>query len=278
MAAVFVRIYGELNDFLPRAWRHETLVYPLRSPGSAKDMIEALGVPHTEIDLIVVNNVPVTFGYGVTDGDRVAVYPRFRALALEGVTRLAPPSSIDARFVADVHLGRLAAYLRIAGFDTVYRNDFEDKEIISIAARENRTVLTRDVAILKHNAVERGYFLRNIQPARQLVEVLQQFGLAGCAAPFTRCVHCNSALHDVAKEDIVHMLPPRTREHYLDFAKCQGCERIYWQGSHYTRMQEFLDRAFAIATKGDYALAPELNNQPDIGSEMVNPAEADGGR
>jgi uncharacterized protein len=248
--SVSVRFYGELNDFLPAAHRQATLVCGLESSASVKDLVEALGVPHPEIDLLVVNGRTVDFACRVRDGDRVAAYPPFRALDLDADARLGPPAQIEPRFVADVHLGRLAAYLRLAGLDTVYRNDYRDDEIVATSASEDRTLLTRDVGVLKHRMVTRGYFVRETRPARQLVEVLRRFDLVTRARPFTRCLRCNGRLQAVPKDEVEHLLPPRTREHYREFSRCPACDRIYWQGSHYTQMKLFLDKAFAVAASG----------------------------
>jgi len=242
-----VRFYGALNDFLPAARRQATLVCAFQSRSSVKDLVEALGVPHPEIDLLVVNGRVVDFTYLVCDGDRVAVYPAFGAFDLGDAARLGPAPQAEPRLVADVHLGRLAAYLRLAGLDTKYRNDYPDGEIAAISAVEDRTLLTRDVGLLKRRLVTRGYFLRETQPARQLVEVLRRFQLVPHAVPFTRCLRCNSRLHVVPKERVQHLLPERTREHYNQFARCPACARFYWQGSHYWRMSLFLETAFAAA-------------------------------
>jgi uncharacterized protein with PIN domain/sulfur carrier protein ThiS len=242
-----VRVYGQLNDFLPGAWRQEALVCRLNGPTSVKDLIESLGVPHPEIDLVVVNGRPVDFDYGVLDDDRVAVYPRFRSIDIDEACRVGSPLQADTRFVADVHLGRLTAYLRLAGFDAEYRNDYSDHELVAISALGQRTLLTRDVGLLKHRSVIRGYFVRATQPAQQLVEILRAFDLVGRAAPFTRCVRCNSLLRAVPKDRVAHLLPPRTREHYQEFSRCPTCERIFWRGSHYSRMSAFLDMAFTAA-------------------------------
>jgi uncharacterized protein with PIN domain len=244
--SVSVRFYGSLNDFLPPARRQSTLVCEVDSP-SIKDLVEALGVPHPEIDLLVVDGQPVDFGYRVRDGDRVAVYPRIRTFDLGDTVRLQPRAQSEPRFIADVHLGRLAAYLRLAGFDAKYRNDYSDDEIAAISAQEDRVVLTRDVGVLKHGIVKRGYFVRETQPARQLVEALRYFNLVAIAAPFTRCIRCNSRLHPVAKDSVRDLLPPRTREHYQEFSRCATCARVYWQGSHYSRMKLLIETAFAAA-------------------------------
>jgi hypothetical protein len=154
--SVSVRFYGELNDFLPAAHRQATLICGLENSTSIKDLVETLGVPHPEIDLLVVNGRTVDFACRVRDGDRLAVYPPFRAFDLDADARLGPSPQAEPSFVADVHLGRLAAYLRLAGFDTAYRNDYPDHELVSTSASEDRTLLTRDVGVLKHLLVTRG--------------------------------------------------------------------------------------------------------------------------
>jgi uncharacterized protein len=244
-----VRFYGSLNDFLPAACRQATFVCAFDSSPSVKDIVEALGVPHPEIDLLVVDGQSVDFGYRLRDGDRVAVFPPIRAFDLGETVRLRPPPQPEPRFIADVHLGRLTAYLRLAGFDSKYRNDYSDDEIVAISASEDRVLLTRDVGVLKHRIVTRGYFVRETQPARQLIEVLHHFDLVTGAAPFTRCLRCNSRLHVVAKDPVQHLLPARTRERYREFSRCPTCSRIYWQGSHYSRMRLFIDTALAAAMR-----------------------------
>jgi uncharacterized protein len=242
-----VRFYGSLNDFLPAGRRQSTLICAFVSSPSVKDLVEALGVPHPEIDLLVVNGQSVDFSYRLSDGDRVAVYPLIRAFDLGDTARLQPPPQTEPRFIADVQLGRLTAYLRLAGFDTKYRNDYPDNEIVARSASEDRALLTRDIGVLKHGVVRRGYFLRETQPVRQLVEVLGHFDLVTRARPFTRCLRCNSRLRGVPKDCVQHLLPARTRECYREFSRCPTCSRIYWQGSHYTRMQLFIETAFAAA-------------------------------
>jgi uncharacterized protein len=244
-----VRFYGSLNDFLPPARRQSTLVCAFGDSPSVKDLIEALGIPHPEIDLVVVDGQPVDFGFRVRDGHRIAVYPEISALDPGDAVRLRPAPQAEPRFVADVHLGRLAAYLRLSGFDTKYRNDYPDEEIVAISASEDRVLLTRDVGVLKHGIVRRGYCLRETQPARQLVEVLRRFDLVAAAVPFSRCVRCNSRLGVVAKNRVDHLLPPRTRQYFREFSQCPTCQRLYWQGSHHARMRLFLDAAFDAAVR-----------------------------
>jgi uncharacterized protein with PIN domain len=248
-----IRFYGSLNDFLPAANRQSTLVCAFNGSPSVKDFVEALGVPHPEIDLLVVDGQSVDFSYRVRGGDRVAVYPLIRTFDPGETARLRPAPQADPRFVADVHLGRLVAYLRLAGFDVAYRTDYSDEQLVAISASEDRVLLTRDVGALKHAIVLRGYFLRETQPAGQLIEVLRHFDLVTVATPFTRCLRCNSRLHVVAKDRVQHLLPARTREYYREFSRCPTCGRIYWQGSHYSRMKLFIETAFAAAMRASFS-------------------------
>lgn len=218
-----------------------TTGYAFDVSGSVKDMIEAMGVPHTEVDLILANGEPVDFAYLVRDGDRISVYPGFQSLDISPVLRLRPVPLRELRFAADAHLGRLAAYLRMLGFDTLYQRDYADEELAKVAAAERRMVLTRDRGLLKRNVVLRGYCLRETIPARQLVEVLQRFDLIPSIAPFRRCMHCNTLLRPASKESVVDRLLPETKRYYGEFYRCPLCDRIYWKGSHYRRMQRFID-------------------------------------
>lgn len=240
-----VRFYSELNEFVA-AWRRgRTTSYDFEVSGSVKDLIEALGVPHTEVDLVLANGESVDFSYRVKDGDRISVYPPFEAMDISPLLRLRPQPLRDLRFVADGHLGRLAAYLRMAGFDTVYRNDYQDEELASISASEKRILLTRDRGLLKRTVVTRGYCVRATNSREQFAEVLQRFDLAGLVTPFRRCVHCNELLQPTRKELITRRLQPETKLHYEEFSTCPACHRVYWKGSHYRRMLQLIDSVIA---------------------------------
>jgi len=235
-----VRFYSELNDFVAPWRRGRTTGYAFDVSGSIKDLIEALGVPHTEVDLVLANGQSVDFSYRVKDGDRISVYPRFEAMDISPLSRLRPRPLRDLRFVADTHLGRLAAYLRMVGFDTAYRRDLGDHELAQISARENRILLTRDRGLLKRNLVTRGYCVRTTIPRDQLREVIERFDLATMVTPFRRCVHCNELLHPAPKEQIAERLQAETRQYFEEFSTCPVCHRIYWKGSHYRRMQRLI--------------------------------------
>ncbi len=236
-----VRFYAELNDFLPPGRRGRMTAYSFEVSGSVKDMIEALGVPHTEVDLILVNGVSEDFSYRVRDGDRISVYPVFEAIDISPLVRLRPQPLREPRFVADTHLGRLAAYLRMLGFDTVYRADAPDEELAQMATNEGRILLTRDRGLLKRSAVTRGYCVRTTNPREQLAEVVERFDLSGSIAAFRRCVHCNAVLQAIPKEAISDRLQPETKQYYDEFHICPECGRIYWKGSHYRRMRRFIE-------------------------------------
>ena len=239
------RFYEELNDFLPPDKRKRSFAHNFAGTPSVKDSIESIGVPHSEIDLILVNGESVDFKFRLEGGERVAVYPVFERFDISPLLRLRPRPLRNPRFILDVHLGKLARYLRLLGFDTLYRNDYEDATIIAISVAQQRIILTRDVGLLKHGSVTRGYWVRGTRPKRQLQEIIQVFYLNRCLAPFSRCIACNGELDSVAKETVLYRLPPRTREHFDEFYECRGCARIYWAGSHYDRMREWINDLLA---------------------------------
>lgn len=237
---VTVRFYEELNDFLPPGQRKTAFVCRYKQKGSVKDLIESLGVPHTEIDLILVNGNSVDFNYLVGEGDRISVYPRFESLDISPVIRLRPAPLRVTRFVLDSHLGRLAAYLRMLGFDTLYRNDYDDPTLVRLSVDEQRILLTSDRGLLMRKQVTRGYYVRERQPKKQLLEVLSRFDLFKAQQPFTRCMHCNGEIEPASKDAIASHLMPKTRTLYHEFWQCKDCQKVYWKGSHYRRMQQLI--------------------------------------
>ena len=239
---IHFRFYGDLNDFpLPRR-RGREFARAGAAGASAKDAIEACGVPHVEIDLILIDGEPRDFGTILRDGDRVSVYPAFELAGAEKGIRLPPPLPRPARFALDNHLGRLAARLRLLGFDTLYRNDWPDGELAAIAAMEERILLSRDVGLLKRKAVTRGAWVRTTRPDEQAAEVLSRFGLADRCEPFQRCLRCNAALAECGKEEVAHLVPPRSRAAFTEFRRCPGCGRVFWPGSHYPALLRLVNR------------------------------------
>lgn len=232
------RFYEELNDFLAPERRRVSFLHAFAGTPAVKDPIEALGVPHTEVDLVLVDGESVPFSHRLRGGERVAVYPMFEAFDIGPVARVRLRPLREPRFVLDVHLGRLAAYLRLLGFDTLYRNDYEDAEIARIALREHRIVLTRDIGLLKHNAVSHGAFLRETKPMRQVREVLDRFQLDGLLHPFTRCSLCNGRVILIDKAEIRDEVPVKVWDFCEEFSRCQSCHRLFWPGGQYLRMKQ----------------------------------------
>lgn len=229
--------YDELNDFLPRRQRQRPCYRHFDWRGSVKDMIESQGIPHAEIELLLVNGRSVDFSYIVRHEDVIEAFPRFEAVDHPQKVRLRPPLNPHAlAFVLDTHLGRLAAYLRMMGFDTLYRNDFPDDELAQISANEGRVLLTRDVGLLKRGIVVYGYFVRELKPKRRLIEIMQRFDLASSSTPFKYCMKCNGLLHPVEKDAVLSSLPPNTADFYEVFHQCDRCQQVYWKGAHYERM------------------------------------------
>ncbi|MEW5985927.1 MAG: Mut7-C RNAse domain-containing protein [Chloroflexota bacterium] len=242
MNQVTLRFYAELNDFLPHRWRQAAFVHEFKGRPSVKDLLEAVGAPHTEIDLILVNGESVDFSYAVQDGDQISVYPVFESLDIGPVVRVRPRPLRESCFVLDTHLGKLATYLRLLGFDTLYRNSYGDVELALISSQEQRILLTKDRDLLKRRMVTHGYYVRASRPSEQLVEVLRRFDLFGATSPFRRCLRCNGLLRPATKESLDGRLPPHTEQYYDEFFSCRECSQVYWKGSHYQRMRQFIER------------------------------------
>ncbi|MEJ2354024.1 MAG: Mut7-C RNAse domain-containing protein [Anaerolineales bacterium] len=242
MTKASFRFHAELNHFLPASRKNTRFLVNLDGHPSVKDSIEALGVPHTEVDAIVVNDTSVDFSYQIQDGDDFQVYPASLTPEASPLTHLQPGQPRRPRFVLDTHLGKLATYLRMLGFDALYQNDYSDEDLAEISQTEDRYLLTRDRGLLKRSSVTRGYCPRSTNSRQQLVEVLQRYNLFEAIGPFQRCMHCNGTLESVSKEEILDRLEPETKKYYQDFFRCTRCRRIYWKGSHYQRMRKFIEQ------------------------------------
>ncbi len=234
--SVTIRFYQELNDFLPEKKKEKPYKINFSGKNTIKDLIEAEGVPHVEIDLILVNGISVDFKYYPQKDDRISVYPEFELLDISPITRLRPLPLRTTRFIADANLSRLSRYLRMLGFDTRFDSNSDDPEIIDIAAIEKRIILTRDLGLLKNSKARRGYFIRSQIPDKQIREVVQKFSLKNSCKPFTRCIACNGEIYPANKKDIIDLLPDQTAKAFVEFFQCRNCKRIYWKGSHYEKM------------------------------------------
>jgi hypothetical protein len=240
MVTATFRFYEELNDFLAPERRRREFTVPCARAATTKHMIEALGVPHTEVELILVNGVSVGFGTLLHEGDRVAVYPKFEAFDITPLLRLREQPLRETRFVADTHLGSLAYLLRMMGFDTLYDNGFADDEIARIAVAEGRIVLTRDRDLLKRRSITHGCYVHAVRPQQQLREIIDRLQLARSARPCKLCPHCNTTLRPVPKAQVEEQLPPAVRERYQRFSICEVCGRVFWEGEHWEGLQALL--------------------------------------
>lgn len=236
-----MRFYAELQDFLDGGDDPAQVAREFDVPGSVKDMIESCGVPHTEVDLIIVNGESVGFDYLVQEGDHVSVYPVFESFDIAPVVKVRAEPLRETRFVADVHLGRLARYLRLLGFDTLFGNDWDDDVLAGISSGEGRILLTRDVELLKRSVVTHGYYVRSDDPRGQVVEVTRRFHLDQDLHPYSRCMVCNGPVSDVDKSEVKHLVPPRTRDRFDHYSRCAECGRVYWRGSHHSALQDIVD-------------------------------------
>lgn len=247
MAQATFRFYEELNDFLAPELRKTTFTHAFDRRASVKDMIESFGVPHTEVDLILVNGNSVDFHYIVGDEDRISVYPVFESLDISPLVRLRPKPLRHPKFVVDTNLGRLARYLRLLGLDCLYRNNFQDDELARLSSEQNRVLLTRDRALLQRKIITHGYFVRETTPRLQVREVLLRFDLRRLLTPFTRCTRCNGTIETVEKHVIENRLEPKTRKYFDQFRMCRDCGQVYWKGSHHVRAQRLVEELSAVS-------------------------------
>lgn len=260
--SVEIRVYAELNDLLPPQSRYAVLSRPVRPHQTVKDVVEAAGIPHTEIDLLLVNGTSVDFGHHPRPGDRLAVYPMFESLDIAALTRVRPRPLREPRMLADVNLGGLARLLRLMGLDVRCEFDADDARLAAISVSDHRILLTRDRGLLARRIVTHGVLVRADHPIEQIVEVIARLDLADCLAPLTRCLRCGALLAEVAKDEVIDRLPPLTRRYHDTFRRCTSCGRIYWAGTHQQRLDELVARITAEVRRvsrpqGDRAPATE---------------------
>ncbi|WP_256335480.1 Mut7-C ubiquitin/RNAse domain-containing protein [Halanaerobium congolense] len=243
-----LRFYGYLNKFIDPEQKNLQLVdqryylHHYRGRQTIKDRIESLGIPHPEVALILRNSQAIDFSYLVQPGDFFSVYPHLYNLKLPTAKSLLPKYPAKPKFILDVHLGKLARYLRRFGFDTAYRNDYQDQEIVEQAVRDKRIILSRDLGLLMRKKVKWAKFIWHDDPQVQLKEVFLRFNLDQYyPGQESRCVNCNSKLIEIKKEEIIERLEPKTKKYFEKFKYCQQCDKIYWKGSHFEETEELLD-------------------------------------
>lgn len=241
---IFLRFYHDLNGFLVPAQRNRVVTFEVMQSTTVKDLIESLGVPHTEVDLILINGESKGFDSILKHQDRVSVYPMFMNFDISSVTLLRPQAlgkttKQPLKFVVDVNLGKLAHFLRMLGFDVLFDRRLEsDAELAFISAQENRILLTRDVGLLKRKNVVFGYYVRSQHPKEQTLEILRRYDLVNFIQLCSRCLECNTPIQPIAKELVLDQLPPLVAEFYADFFICPQCRKIYWEGTHFKHMKE----------------------------------------
>lgn len=202
-------------------------------------------MPHTEVDLILVNGVSVDFGYILQDGDRISVYPVFESLDIRDVTHLREIPLRETRFIADVNIGDIVKHMRALGLDVYCDPTLSPRDIIRISRAEKRTILTKSRKLLKRREVIRGIFIRSGTIVEQIRGIIDFLSLRKAITPFSRCLKCNSPLIRVTKESVLDRIPPKAREFYDEYSYCDGCDRIYWQGTHFARIKKLVDEILA---------------------------------
>ena len=236
--SVQLTFHGDLSFFLRS--KVATIERWLSERRSVKDIIEACGVPHTEIDLILVDGCPVDFSQVVGSEVRLDIFP-----TEAGRITSFPENRLQVRnirsFVADGHLGKLVRDLRLLGIDVVYDRAAEDRQLVRVASQESRALLTRDRRLLMHSAVRHGYYLRSQSSLEQTIAVLRRFTLDSVLAPFTRCLRCNAILEPAKKQEVMGQLEPLTKIYYEEFRRCRGCGQVYWSGSHFKKLQNRIE-------------------------------------
>jgi len=236
----YFRFYGELNDFFKKNFEQKVRTYSFRGRQTVKDCVESMGVPHTEVAAVIQNGRQADFSALVNNQDYLSVFPAMRKLNFPKEIQLREPYQGKYRFILDSHLGKLARYLRMLGFDTLYKNNYQDPELAEISAREKRILLTRDLGLLKRSKIVYGFFIRYDDPAVQLRTVLWRYKLKNKISAFGRCMECNTELIPVNKNEIMDRLEPKTKKYFHKFYLCPECSKIYWKGSHFTEMNNFI--------------------------------------
>lgn len=249
-SGITVRFYEELNDYLPRAMRKRDIERPLGEGQTVKHVIEALGVPHTEVDLILVNGQSADFAYRPAPGDRISVYPVFESLPIQGLTRLHERPLRDPRFLCDVHLWKLARRLRLLGFDTAFDPHADDADLAARAKRVARILLTCDRGLLMRRTVDRGILVKHAPADEQLRQILARLDLYGECRPFTRCTMCNGTLEEISKdsdqfETLRGQIPGGVLEWCREYYRCLGCGKAYWPGAHCANLERIVDAALS---------------------------------
>jgi len=270
MPVVVMRFYEELNDFLPAERRKTSFQVSVSETQTVKDIIEACGVPHVEVDLVVVDGESVDFSHRPAAAERIAVYPVFESVDITPVVRLRPSPLRTPRFIIDANLGRLARLLRLLGFDCLYDRDATDARIAERSARDNLILLTRDRRLLMRKVISRGYFVRSQIPRRQAAEVVARFDLYRLISPLTRCTECNGLILPVPREQILNRIPIRTRLYIREFRQCADCRKIFWRGAHWPNVERLVDEIMSAAGESLHRNSEALSSNESVARSTVH--------
>lgn len=242
---VAIRFYEELNYFIPEVKRKKLFPVKIYPEQTVKDLIESLGVPHVEVDLILINGRSVDFSFIPRNGAKISVYPVFESLNISGVTKLRQTPLRNPAFALDVHLGKLARYLRLVGFRADYRRVWEDSDLVSHAVENNLIILSRDRGLLKRKIISRGLFVYNTDPREQIKEICRRLDIYSLINPFSRCLTCSGILNSVKYNSeefdlIKEQIPPGVLSWCRDYKRCGDCGKIYWEGSHMEKLKKLV--------------------------------------
>lgn len=240
MIHISIRFYAELNDALPPEMRFRDNDLDIKQGQTVSDVLKQHNINISQVEIIMVNGDSKDESYLLQNNDRISVFPMFETLNVSSLLKLRDETLRDVRFVCDVHFGKLARYLRLLGFDTLYRSDFKDTELVSVSLNEKRVLLSMDKELIGTSSLTHALLIRERKIEKQLMMVMERFDLFALALPFTRCMVCNKVLEVKNKEEVLHLLPPKSGQYYNEFLYCSGCQRYYWKGSHYKKMREFV--------------------------------------
>jgi uncharacterized protein with PIN domain len=225
-----------LRLFLPPDRRRGAFTVAHDGTSSLGHVVEAVGIPLTEVGTLRVGGVDVAPAHRPAADDDVEVEP---------VARPQRVPSWDGRFLLDVHLGSLARRLRILGLDAAYPGEVGDAALVARANAERRLLLTRDRGLLKRRALWAGAYVRGSRSDDQVADVVDRF--APPLRPWTRCTACNGPVEQVDTAEVAAGLQPGTLRNHDRFARCRSCGQVYWRGAHARR----LDRIVRAATRSD---------------------------
>ncbi len=174
---IHIRVYEELNDFLPPDKRKRRFAHRLNEGTDVAGLFSELGVPRDQVEVVLVNGDSTDFSHLLKSGDFVSIYPVFESFDVSLLIRARRKPLRIMRFLVGPRLIRLAGFLRLLGFDALDCSTWSLDKIIRIASKERRILLTRDSELIKNPRLIRRYLVQETAPKRQLVEVLRRFDL-----------------------------------------------------------------------------------------------------